>query len=68
MFSIDDLVVRTVPDTGQGCIGIIREVVFQDSFSREDFGYALVEITEGNIYYPVGSVTSWFLGSMELVS
>jgi len=67
MFNIGNIVRRIVPDTGLGCVGIVENSVIQDSFSREEFGYVLVRITEGNDFYPVDSVTGWFFGSVELI-
>lgn len=68
MFNIGDSVRHTLPDPAFGCIGIIQECFYQGSFSGEEFGYALVQIVQGNESYAIDSVTSWFLGSMELVS
>ena len=66
MFNLGDAVAYVIPGPGQGCVGTIQEVVMMGSFSGEEFGYAMVRITEGNSFNPVGSISSWFLGAIEL--
>lgn len=66
MYNIGDSVQRIVPDTGYGCVGIIQSIVEQ-AVINETLGYMTVQITQGNSLYPVGTLTGWFINSVELI-
>lgn len=68
VYNPGDIVQRVIPDTGYGCIGIIQQSFYESFLGGEYQGYYIVEITQGNSTYAVGSITTWYFGSVELVS
>lgn len=65
-YNIGDTVVRVLPDTGYNCVGIVQDVIVQ-GFCGEPIGYVQVQITEGNSFYPVGCISTWYVNSIAPV-